>query len=333
VSGHQPVEGRKFVYLDWSTFVEAFEGFGLGAAQAQRELSQTVHMLAERTNLCLSLTHTWELAHLEDPGKRDAFARWLDELDFVWTYTDNEVETREMEHAVLDAILGRRTPPKFPAAPSFLSLFHGWEDEALVYALGHLSLAHYIDAIANSERVMQSLGRWRQLSAEGARRFYYDRKHARSQVTEEHMTATLDDKLRALLEAEALQAAARLSKLADSGFHVDRGGGLYAPPTGSDVIKALGGFPDLGVVPYAFLVQRFIRNLADAMLAPPSPTSTKHRGDLYDVTHLVGAAYCDVFTCDTRTAQRLDGGREMLDLPSPISGPAEVVNRLIAEQL
>ncbi len=37
--------GRKFVYLDWSAFGDAFDGLALDAKPGQRELTRTVHAL------------------------------------------------------------------------------------------------------------------------------------------------------------------------------------------------------------------------------------------------------------------------------------------------
>ncbi len=129
--GRAPTAGKKLVYLDWSVFGEAFDGSTVDAAPAQHELNRTVQALAAGTNLCFSLVHVWELAHLEDPAKRSAFARWLDQLGLVWIRSDNDVVQSEVLHAVTDAIRGTRTPPVLPTAPSFLSVFHGLDQQAL----------------------------------------------------------------------------------------------------------------------------------------------------------------------------------------------------------
>jgi hypothetical protein len=334
MAGRPPTPGKTFVYLDWSAFGEAFEGFAPGASAPQRDLSGTVHALASDANLCFSLTHVWELVHLEDAPKRTAIAHWLDGLDLVWIYSNDDVIKREIIHAVLDAAHGTRTKPPVPTVPSFLRLFEGWGHDALEYALRHPSLADLVEVIAGDPGLVASLGRFRSLSVEYARRFYDDRNEGLKRVSKEEMTAFLDRKLRANLEVDVRRAAEVLRRDPGSGFHVMRNG-MFVSPTDEEVLATVNGFPDLTVLPWVFLSQRVERNMSFEILTRPSRDSgafDRQRGDLYDVAHLVGAAYCDVFTCDTRVAKRLDGGRELLGFPPPISGaPADVNETILAQ--
>src|SRR5713101_1973943 len=183
--GRAPTAGKKLVYLDWSVFGEAFDGSTVDAAPAQHELNRTVQALAAGTNLCFSLVHVWELAHLEDPAKRSAFARWLDQLGLVWIRSDNDVVQSEVLHAVTDAIRGTRTPPVLPTAPSFLSVFHGLDQQALSYALQHPMLANFVELVVSEPRLMASLERFRELSVESAKQFYDDRILGLKKVTKE----------------------------------------------------------------------------------------------------------------------------------------------------
>lgn len=333
--GRPPTPGKKFVYLDWSTFGEAFDALELSAQPRQRDLSRTVHRLADDTNLCFSFVHVWELAHLQDAAKRTAFARWLDELDLVWIRSDNDVIKSEVLHAVVDAVQGTRTPPPLPTAPSFLSMFEGLDQEALNYGLRHPALADFVELVANEPRLMARLRRFRELSVESAKRFYDDRIFGLKQVTKKQMLATLDGKLRANLEVDVRYAVAQLRRDPASGLHVQRNG-MFVSPTDDEVLAAVNGFPDLTVLPYVFLSQTVLRNMSFEILKRPSKNSRAfddQRGDLFDLAHLVGAAYCDVFTCDKRVARRLADGREKLGFPPPISGRPEVVDRLITAQL
>ncbi len=213
-------------------------------------------------------------------------------------------------------------------------MFHGLEQEALDYALGR-TLADFVDLVASEPRLVGSLERFRELSVESAKRFYDDRIFGLKQVTKKEMLAALDRKLRANLEVQVRHAAAHLRRDPASGVHVLRNG-MFVSPTDEEVLAAVNGFPDLRVLPYIFLSQRVVRNMSFEILKRPSRNSgafDKQRGDLYDIAHLVGAAYCDVFTCDARTARRLGGGRELLGFCPPISGRPEVVNELITAQL
>lgn len=91
------------------------------------------------------------------------------------------------------------------------------------------------------------------------------------------------------------------------------------------------------MLPYRYLAKRFIRHAAKDVLGRASVESRafdKQRGDFYDISHLVGAAYCDVFTCDQRTADRLGDGRALIGrLPAitAAEGPEYLSERISAQ--
>lgn len=332
--GRSPANGKKWVYLDWSTFGEAFEGFSLHANAGQRALSRACHTLSAETNLCFSFIHTWELSHLGDAGRRRALAQWLDDLNLVWVRTDNDVIKSEVVHAILDAVHGTRTAPPLPTAPSFLSMFDAMDTEAASYALKNPSLGNYVELLATEPRLTGSLSRFRTLSVESAKRFYDDRVAGLRQVTKDEMIEVLDQKLRASLAVDVRNAVEHLASNPSSGIHVLRNG-MFVTPTADEVLAMLNGFPDFKALPYVFLSQRVTRSMSFEILgtAKKRRNFEKQRGDLYDIAHLVGAAYCDVFTCDTRVARRLERGRELIGFPPPIAGRPELVDRSIRQQL
>jgi len=323
VSAKPLTSGQKLVYLDWSTFVDAFQGLEQASSDAHRNLNRLVFRLAADTNLCFSLTHLWELLHQEDAQKRHDVAHWLDGMNLVWIHSDNEVIRSEIIHAVLDAVRGTSTAPPIPTAPSFLSIFHEVlaDSKALTYGLGHSRLIDFVDLTASNPDFMKRLGGFRKLSVESARRLYDDRVQGLKVVDKPSMLAELDRKLRANLEVDALQAAELLRGDPGSGFHVLRNG-IFVSPTNQEVLAALSGFPDLAALPFVFLFHRAVRNMSFEITRRPSKQSRafdQQRGDVYDHAHLVGAAYCDVFTCDKKMVKRLDGGREALGRKAPIS--------------
>ncbi|BDG06614.1 hypothetical protein [Anaeromyxobacter oryzae] len=329
-------ESRKSIYLDWSTFVDAFRGIDAPANDPARALHDLVVRLSAGENLCFSLTHVWELLHQENPASRVAIARWLDRLDLVWVYSDNDVIKREVLHAVLDAVRGTKTPAPLPAAASFFSLFEAWDAESLGYALAHPTLADFVDVAGSAPSLMARLARFRELSVQSARRLYDDRITGLQQVDRAAMEEELDRKVRANLQVDVAEAAALLRKDPASGFHRNQSG-IFVAPTDAEVAAAVNGFPDLTVLPFIFLFHRALRAMSFEIIARPSTASRafeQQRGDLYDLTHLVGAAYADVFTCDTRTARRLDNGRDLLGRPPPITavgGPAAVAQHIEAQ--
>jgi hypothetical protein len=330
---------RPLVYPDWSTLVYAFAGTAASAPQECKDLAQTVSSIAAGANLCLSLIHIYELVHKEKPDERLAMAQWLESLDTVWFDSDGAVEISEMRHAVVDAVNGTRTPPPVPARSSFLSIWGpALTGEALEYALKHPTIPALAETVAGEPRLMKRLEEgMRGGSVDAARRLYRDRVEAFKEVGEKAVNVELDRRFRVRLNAEALQATAGLRSDPASGFHVTRTG-IFVAPTDEEVTRALNGFPDLSVLPYFFLSQRFLRCMAKEVSVRPSVDSKafdEQRGDYYDIFHLVGAAYCDVFTCDQRTASRLAGGCALVGRPSPITaaGGIGALNGRILRQL
>jgi hypothetical protein len=183
---------------------------------------------------------------------------------------------------------------------------------------------------------MNRLGRFRALSVESARRLYDDRIFGLQQVDRQTMEKELDRKLRANLQVDVAQAAAILRNDPASGFHRNQNGLFMAPPD-AEVIAAVNEFPDLIVLPFIFLFHRALRAMSFEIIARPSKDSRafdQQRGDLCDLSHLVGAAYADVFSCDTRTARRLVNGRDLLARAPPITatgGPAAIAHRIEAQ--
>jgi len=336
----KPITPKKpLVYLDWSTLVYAFDGTSDSARDVRRNLSRTVVDISAKANLCLSFTHICELTHNRDAVGRAAMARWLDGLDAVWLRSESEVEVAELRHALVCAATGTRVPPPVPAVPSFLSMWgEALRGEALEYALANPTLDALVELIASEPRLMTRLEQgMRGGSIAAAKQLYLDRKAAFGSVGEAAMNADLDRRFRKRLESDALAMAGHLRGDANSGLYVERDG-LHVPPTDDELRARIGGALDVTVMPYTYLAQRFIRSAAKDVLGRPNVNTKafdEQRGDFYDIEHLVGAAYCDLFTCDQRTEQRLANGRALIGrgLPITAAGGLERLNERIASQL
>jgi len=78
--------------------------------------------------------------------------------------------------------------------------------------------------------------------------------------------------------------------------------------------------------PFALPTERVLVTFAEGIehsvltRSPGSNGWNELAGDYFDMQHaLIGAAYCDVFTCDARTAARLNGVREALGFEPPLA--------------
>lgn len=114
--------------------------------------------------------------------------------------------------------------------------------------------------------------------------------------------------------------------------------GVFVTVSDDELRASLNELLDVSVLPYTCLSQRFIRGMGKDVLARPhvdTKAFDEERGVFYDIAHLVGAAYCDVFTCDQLTQQRLANGRALIGKPRPITAVRGVgaLNRRLLRQL
>jgi hypothetical protein len=278
--------------------------------------------MSREVNLCLSLTHIYELLHADDANERQAMAAWLDEQRVVWLAPEHEVRRRELAHLLVETVRGRCGPPPIPTVPSFLSVFGGWESRALANALRNPTIAALQRELTADETTMRNLDSFRRLSIETAKDLYIDRSLALRENTQEAIERRLDEKLRAGLLEEGCAVAEALRNDSSSGFFGDSSG-VLAPPNDEFVASTVRGLTDWKRLPYVFLWHRVNRNMSFEVTRRRSIRSRRfqeQRGDYYDGAHLVGGAYCDVFTCDAEVARRLSRGRELLGRAPPIDG-------------
>jgi hypothetical protein len=322
-----PIPDRPTAYFDWSTLVYAFEGTSMAADVPRKRLANIVPALARDANLCFSLTHVWELLHREDRGERLAMAAWLEDLTLVWLLPDAEVLEAEVRHVVLDVARGTRTSPSLPAVASFLSVFTRWDPTSPAFgrALKNPTIVAMVEELGDDEDDERRREQFRSLSVEAAKALYIDRSLALKVRDRDEIDAAVDSKLRAGLQADALRVAAEVR----NGLH---------PSFNDEVRAAIAGLPNLQALPYHFLRYRALRNMSFEITARPNVRTRafeRQRGDYYDLAHLVGGAYCDVFTCDTRIVKRLDKGREALGRAPPIAaeGDVDALVHRIEEQL
>lgn len=317
------------VYLDWSTLLDGFKGIQLNAAAADRSLADALSRASRAANLCMSFVHLYELMRWRDEQAREECSTWLDHLDVVWLRLPEEVHELELENLLRGVAAGRPDCPGVPAAPSFLSLLSLHEDaEALSFALQRNRIRDFVHEIGAS-RLMPKIERMAAESVGWSQRLWQDHVDALATHSEEEMRIALDRKRNTALLGEALRIHQRL--VLDPSYYVERGG-LLVPPDESFVRAALTPLPELKrFLPYAYLQHRARQNRSFALVRRPSADGKRFvaatRGDIFDHWHLVGAAYCDVFTCDAATSESLAHGREELGRAPELvrAGPVDVL--------
>lgn len=329
-----PTPGLKTIYLDWNVFQDAIEDQD-GAV----ELFGFIQDASSRANLCFSLFHVFELLNWGDKEKRIQQAHWLESLDLVWMKPMEVIQYEEIKRVLLKEWSQNRLVDESPFAPSFLSVFKHWGKnlenlKALSNALRDPTITNLVKEIGSSNAGLEQVGKLRKFSVESNLRLRVDRKMALNEYNENEIRRVLKQKLDESLIEEAVQVNSYLAQNGDPFYGLEENG-IFRPPNADEVRSK---FPRLneamGQMPYIFLQSEVIRN-ASFLLPKQNPQSKRfqrHQSDVHDWVHLVGAAYCDVFTCDRRVDYQIGNAREMLGKARQISrGEIGGIQELLSE--
>ncbi len=311
--------GKPTVYLDTSTLSDAF--FSCSVESDKREpdyapLISWIERVAGEANLVLSGNHLLELRDWKSERECRALVTWLDGLPVVWAHSFGTVLMLEDEHWLLRAF-GQDPDAVLPFAPSLGSSFDVLSPEASATFLTQRSLWD----------VVQSLGyrssRPRNIAVGAASGYRYDQQFGlpaeeHDRIAEWNSTAMLADR--------AIEASRRL---ASKGFRLPA-------RSGREVAAALTSV--LAAQPRALPLERVMRAFTKGFFAKSrrleegSKKAGKQASTTHDAAHLVGAAYCDVFTCDGDVAEWLGDVRVSLGLQPQIrkkgKSKAELVQAL-----
>jgi hypothetical protein len=313
-----PRPAKRSFYPDWYVLVHAFEGAAREAPAALRDLNRLIHDVAESANLCLSFSHILELLRAANREEQLERARWLDTLDVVWLRDHDEALEWEMDRFLRRSIGLPVEPAPLPALPaSLLSLFRHWTPAHVAEVLLKGTIFQLVLHIGDSEEVCASLEKFTALGPYYNRRIFDDRQLAkRDELSDSELRAFLKAKLdRSLLE----QVLSRNQKLgADDQNYRYLKNGFWVAPDDEFVKSKMKPLDELrNDFPSVFIFQEAIRN-AGFRIAQKKHTGTgwfndpDRKGDVLDWAHLIGAAYCDVFTCDRATSKYLGDLRVQL---------------------
>lgn len=286
-------------YLDQSTLSYAFKGEGPFTA-----LQAWVRRVAEEANLCISLAHVFELVLIEDEEKRRAMAAWLDTLHFVPCHLQFHIKPLEADYWLKKAVgiePARKVLPFVPALALTRDGFMWW---------GH-SFVEMLDLGRDELRLLSEKMRVESLVHVDE---LQDDTHAAdkrkwSKSRRQQQTAF---KRRRALRLLAQEAHQRLVE-SDDPEYAGRAGTSPMRHFERYVLGTPKALPCLRVS-WAFLRQ--YRHVV-AKLKPGTPGYLAHKSGLSDRTHLLGAAYCDVFTCDGLVSTCLGDVRTKLGFRHP----------------
>lgn len=283
-------------YLDWSTLFDAFQGVDKPTSEAHGRLLSVVQQLSRTRSLVISPTHVAELLVWSPKERALTAAPWLDSLNFRWMRAHNPENDDEL-HSWLDSVDPKASPRRYePFADTLAEAYAPIATSEAIAALrGDYSI---------KTRVMEAHD---DPTGHGARAFSVDRLQAlhedrrlNESIEPAEARQILAGKFRYLLIRKGLTrcpSSTRRSprRLAEVEAAVDR---VLAIPES---------------IPFNRAASCLVHELG-GVVPSQDPGSARFRKRFssmsYDLQHLLGAAYGDIFTCDRTVAQALGDFRE-----------------------
>ncbi len=322
---------RPTFYLDTSTLCDAVRAHIIAPRQADpayAPLLPWLERISDQANLCLSLVHLLELSRWSDRETADAAARWLDERPTVWVRGMADVQDGEDEYWTRVALGLRPTEPFHPFAPSMLTALAEVDERTSSDALRLIRLPDMLDVFRNVDTTNARAG-----VTAIARTFHADRQWVAAQGwSATKMSDELAYRQRVELREKAHAARTRivgrgepLPDQNEAGEHVQ------------DLLVSLVD-GDERTMPSWRVAAAFASAWGDTAGRRKPGSNAFHRlqSSFEDYVHLaIGAAYCDVFTCDGDVSSCIGESRARLGFARQLSakelgGPAVLTTQLLA---
>jgi hypothetical protein len=306
----KPAKSTVAFYPDTCTLSYAAAAGGPNASPGDDAIAAAIRHVSAKANLCLSYTHLMEFTRGGvEHGMPEADL--IDALDTVWLFRHDLVEQHELRNLLQGLSAGVVAKPRLPSAPSFLSQF---EDLPLRAAADFLRYPHLKDFLFDAAADTAHRARLEVMAAAGrtfGQQLFEDRMQARNDgVSHLEFERRLDEKFIESIRTRSLQAHAFLEEVGST------------PPDRALLPALLPGLREVPrLLPMHFIMNQALRGagmVAARKDGLGSKYFTQREGDLFDLGHLVGSAYCEGFCCDKRTAEQLGDARAAIGLPPAI---------------
>lgn len=299
-----PALSPRTVYLDWSTLCNAFKGTEhlAGPRVEFQRLHEIVEALAATGRLCLSPSHISELLIWRPQQAALRMAKWLDELRPAWIRAFTPLIDEELRWWLNSELRLPQQSSYAPFVANLSSAFAHWtgpDTPHIPTIEGFVRYAHEHPSVPESrEHALQC----------------FQRLHAdRTLVAGEHSQAEVGRCLRIKFQQLLVQRAQTLNLRHLNGAKV----------SAAELPALVGGVVDREEsVPCNRLISAVIGDLAAGVTAQQSDSARfrdRYSSMGYDLQHLCGGAYCDVFTCDRRVDQAIGEFRERRGLGRQLS--------------
>lgn len=278
-------------------------------------------------NICMTSVHLIELAGWQDATRADAAGQWLDALPIVWMESAADIDLAECKVALLRE-LGAQVPPFSPFLGSFVQLFtRGLTPVRASAMLECATVAAFLTQARG-----RNLGPLRAYSVSLARDLSMDRKRA----VDEGFS---DEEILEVFLAAERAGYTRFVERADRALREEDGyrNHLIDVPSEVELRQAIHRIvSDRRSLPAVRATSEAMSRFALRVRVqdPSSQRFAKHQSSWPDMVHCgAGAAYCDVFTCDARTASDLGDFRERIGRKPQLAqresgGPSKLIQSI-----
>lgn len=306
---------KRTIYLDQSTLSDLVHGATVGRAQkpgdaVYKDMLPWVRHIAQTENLCLSLAHVVELGQWGDQGAANAAVELLDELPYVWLEIGQQLAEAEEEYwlAIAAGVDLRGRSPYFPSQPSLLSLLRPATPHIAANMLVNPTLRGLLEGARGRGSAQDQA-----FSQQVRDKIRADRDWANERgMTDKEKAERTGYNFRVDLRTRGWDAHTRLRNKPDWAWD-------YAE-TEVTQGQATQLLEDIYTnnprsLPSFRIYTRFLQVYADLVRrrAPGSKGDRALDSSLTDATHIsVGAAYCDVFTCDFEASKIMGDERQKL---------------------
>jgi hypothetical protein len=313
-------KSQKNVYLDWNAICAATPKVEVSYSGRLRGL---IVRISKEHNLCLGFSHFSELSQGDNEERCQFRAAWLDSMEWLGVRPPPAVKELELKK-LYQELFG--IPEKGESASVFIGtwglLFENNGRGSFVPRADLQSILTLCIGMKSSPDVTVKMANARKVSLILSQNLSRDRKEAFEAHMPSEVLQTILQKLAERI-ADELHALAVLNASNSEWVPlVPLESGLYGIPDRDIIRKRLGSVEQRKLVlRYYYLGQMSDLWRAERMAKqnPDSERFKRHDSDMWDNLHLVGAAYCDIFSCDIATSSYLQNLREELGLPRQLT--------------
>lgn len=313
---------RPTVYLDTSTIADAFDGGAAGSVRWKRDLRDFVEDVASQGTPVFSFIHVLELFQWNPPERVLERARWMDSFHAAWTKTGRPAEDEELRWWLETATGVDHHVPYSPISPSILATLSPPKTPEAAAAL--LAEPTVFGFMRNALSRRHELPPQTPLSSELFARLHFDRSNVPDGVAEPDVDRVTTQKF--------------LKSLRDRGLALLEGGSIDHTAMSRAIESVLA---DSTSLPLNRLTHSAIHQVGKRITSQVDSGSagfkSRYGSMAYDIQHLVGAAYCDLFTCDHRIDEAIGSYREVRGFARQLSmkrtGGREHFVRALRDQL